>query len=295
MDDPAADGMRTASPSLQLRELPVGLIEPNLAQPRRYLDEATLQALAGSIGERGVLQPVLVRPFQDGRYQLVAGERRWRAAKIAGLETIPTLVSEYDDLAALEAGLIENMARENLNPVEEARACATLVKELGVTHQQIGERVGRSSSGVANLVRLLNLSAEILELLERGELSAAHGLALLRAKDPESRRQLASKAVQEGWSVRTLRARADQSNSAGSVPEDAMPAQRQGPGQQGQDLEALAMNVARVWGDLLGVEVGVRTLRARQLRVEVVFNSAEAALAVGGRLAEAVARGSKGR
>jgi len=236
---------------------------------------------------------VLVRCLQDGKYQLVAGERRWRAAKIAGLQTIPALVSAYDDLAALEVGLIENMAREDLNPVEEARACATLAKELGLTHQQIGERVGRSTSAVANLVRLLNLSDEILEPMDRGELGQAHGLALLRAKDPQAHRQLAHKAVQEGWSVRTLRARADQSNSAGSAPEDAVPAQRQTPGQQEHDLEAVAMNVARVWGDLLGAEVSVRTLRGRKLRLEVVFNPPESAFVIAGRLGEAVARGSK--
>ncbi len=107
------------------------MIEPNLSQPRRYLDEETLQELAGSIGERGVLQPVLVRPLKDGKYKLVAGERRWRAAKLAGLQSIPALVSRYDDLAALEVGLIENMAREDLNPVEEARACQTLVIGAG--------------------------------------------------------------------------------------------------------------------------------------------------------------------
>jgi len=285
--------MSTASPSQELRELPVDLIEPNLSQPRRYLDEAALEALAGSVRDRGVLQPVLVRPIEDGKYGLIVGERRWRAAKIAGLQTIPALVSAYDDLAALEVGLIENMAREDLNPVEEARACATLAKELGLTHQQIGERVGRSTSAVANLVRLLNLSDEILELMDRGELGQAHGLALLRAKDPQAHRQLAHKAVQEGWSVRTLRARADQSNSAGSAPEDAVPAQRQTPGQQEHDLEAVAMNVARVWGDLLGAEVSVRTLRGRKLRLEVVFNPPESAFVIAGRLGEAVARGSK--
>ena len=293
MDDPAADGMSTASPSQELRELPVDLIEPNLSQPRRYLDEAALEALAGSVRDRGVLQPVLVRPLQDGKYGLIVGERRWRAAKIAGLQSIPALVSRYDDLAALEVGLIENMAREDLNPVEEARACATLVKELGLTHRQIGQRVGRSSSAVGNLVRLLNLSAEILELLERGALGLTHGLALLRAKDPEAHRQLAHKAVEEEWSVRTLRARADQSNSAGSAPKDAVPAQRQTPGQQEHDPEAVAMNVARVWGDLLSAEVSVRTLRGRKLRLEVVFDPPESAFVIAGRLGEAVARGSK--
>jgi len=132
----------------ELRDLPVDLVEPNLAQPRRYFDQATLQELAGSLKERGMLQPVLVRPWEDGRYELIAGERRWRAAKIAGLQSIPSLISPYDDLAALETALIENMARENLSPVEEARACTTLIKELGLTHEEIARRVGRSREAV---------------------------------------------------------------------------------------------------------------------------------------------------
>jgi ParB family chromosome partitioning protein len=314
VDDPAADGMTTTPPPLQLRELSVREIEPNLSQPRRYFDETALQALADSIGERGVLQPVLVRPSADGKYQLVAGERRWRAAKLAGLETIPALLSPYDDGAALEVALIENMAREDLNPVEEARACATLVKELGLTIEQVGQRVGRSRVAVSNLMRLLGLSAEILELIERGELSEGHGRALLTAKDHESRRELARQTIEKGWSVRVLEDRARESNSTDSVPkspgsasDSAVPMQRQGHGQQrrdldttafgqqGQDLDMVAFNVAKVWGDVLGVEVGVRTLRGRQLRVEVVFNSPEAALAAGGHLAEQVARGNKRR
>jgi ParB family chromosome partitioning protein len=278
------------SPSQDLRELPLGLIEPNLAQPRRHFDEDTLLELAGSIGERGVLQPVLVRPGEDGRYGLVAGERRWRAAQIAGLQTIPALVSAYDDLAALEAGLIENMARENLNPVEEARACATLVQELGLTHQEIADRVGRSASGVSNLTRLLNLSVEILDLMERGELGLRHGLALLVAKDPQVRGELARKAVAEGWTVLRLEARACESNADASKP---------GEGSEGQGLDSeedvTAMNIARVWGDAVGAEVAVRPVSGRKVRVEFVFESPEGALAVGGRIAEMIARGSKRR
>ena len=113
------------------------MIGPNPSQPRCYFDEGTLKELAGSVGERSVLQPILVRPLEDGRYSLIAGERRWRAAKLAGLETVPALVSRYEDPAALEAGLIENMAREDLNPVEEARACNTLVEEFGLTQEKV--------------------------------------------------------------------------------------------------------------------------------------------------------------
>jgi ParB family transcriptional regulator, chromosome partitioning protein len=296
VDDPAAGGMRAASPSQELRELPVGLIEPNLAQPRRYFDEAALAALASSVSERGVLQPVLVRPLEGGKYGLIAGERRWRAARLAGLETIPALVSGYDDLAALEVGLIENMARQDLNPIEEARACTTLVQELGLTYRQIALRVGRGHVTVWNLMRLLDLSEEIIELMERGKLTRTHGSALLMAKDPRVRSELAQRAIEQGWSVRTLEARASESNEAagsGERRETDKDAGQARDAEQEQDLTA--MNVARVWGDVLGVEVGVRSLRGRKLRVEVVFNSAEAALAVGGRLGDAVARGSKRR
>jgi ParB family transcriptional regulator, chromosome partitioning protein len=280
-------------PSQDLRELPLELIEPNHAQPRRHFDEDTLLELAGSIGERGVLQPVLVRPWEDGRYGLVAGERRWRAAQIAGLQTIPALVSAYDDLAALEAALIENMARENLNPVEEARACATLSNELGLTYQQIADRVGRSTSGVANLTRLLNLSAEILELMERGELGLGHGLALLVAKDPQVRGELARKAVAEGWTVLRLEACARESNAVESV--SGHEGQAQDPSQQLDPQYDVAMNIARVWGDAVGEEVMVRPMYGRKLRVEFVFESPEGALAVGGRIAEMIARGSRRR
>ena len=292
----------------QLQDLPVEEIEPNLAQPRRYFDEGALEALASSVGERGVLQPVLVRPRQDGSYELVAGERRWRAAKIAGLATIPALVSAYDDLAALEVGLIENMAREDLNPIEEARACATLVQELGLTYRQLGERLGRGSVTVWNLVHLLDLSEEIIELLERGELSRTHGRALLQAKDPRVRLELAQKAIEHGWSVQTLEARARESNMSEPKSKDGPEEvglegekERQRDAGQARERDAepqpdlTVMNVARVWGDLLSVGVGVRTLSGGKLRLEVDFTSAEAALNVGGDLAEQVARGKKRR
>ncbi|MGH2899625.1 MAG: ParB/RepB/Spo0J family partition protein, partial [Solirubrobacteraceae bacterium] len=183
-----------------LRMVPVELIVPNPRQPRRSFDEPALEALAGSLRERGVLQPVLVRPVAGGTYELVAGERRWRAAQIACLETVPALVRDRDDGEALEAALIENMAREDLNPVEEARACAALVEELGLTRESVGLRVGRSRVAVSNLLRLLDLPDEALELLQRGDLSAGHGRALLLAGDHADRRRLARSAVAEGWS-----------------------------------------------------------------------------------------------
>ncbi len=192
----------------ELRELPVELVRPNPHQPRKQFDESALVALADSLQERGLLQPVLVRPIPGGTYELIAGERRWRAAQLAGLESVPALVRPQDDAQSLELALIENMAREDLTPVEEARACALLVDELGLTREEIGRRVGRSRVAVSNLMRLLDLPEEVLDLLSAGHLTEGHGRALLMAPEHDERRRLARLAVQEGWTVRQTEARA---------------------------------------------------------------------------------------
>src|SRR5829696_7543909 len=202
---PAGDG---AEPHPELREIPLELISPNPRQPRREFDEPALLALAESLRERGVLQPVLLRPVAGGTYELIAGERRWRAAQIAGFERVPAVVRAHDDAESLELALIENMAREDLNPVEEARACSLLVEELGRTREDVGRRVGRSRVAVSNLLRLLDLPDDVLDLLSDGTLSEGHGRALLMATDHDDRRRLARSAVQEGWSVRQTETRA---------------------------------------------------------------------------------------
>ena len=280
----------------ELRELPVDVIVPNPSQPRRHFGEEALMGLAGSMGERGVLQPVLVRPLQGGKYELLAGERRWRAARLADLQSIPALVSRYDDRAALEVGLIENMAREDLNPVEKARALSTLAQEFGLSQRQIGRRVGCHKSVVASLASLLKLSGEILGLIERGELSAGHGSALLKARDLDTRLPLARKAIEQGWSVRTLEARACASNVAllESQQDRTEPARDpEQPRDPAQAQALAALNLARAWGDLLGAEVNVRPMRG-QLRMEVVFDLAADGIALAERLASVVSRGSKG-
>ena len=186
----------------ELRELPVNLIKPNPGQPRTKFDPEALQALAASIEASGVVQPLLVRPLHDGSYELVAGERRWRAAQQAGLERVPAVVRDQEEAARLQAALIENMVREDLNPVEEARACAALIDDLGLTKEELARRVGRSRPAVSNLIRLLELPDETLELLEGGELSEGHGKALLGAPGNDVRRRLTRDAVRGGWSVR---------------------------------------------------------------------------------------------
>jgi ParB family chromosome partitioning protein len=192
----------------ELRELPVELIAPSPNQPRRIFEEESLVALSQSIKLRGVLQPVLVRPLAGGTYELIAGERRWRAAQLAELATLPAIVRHHDDATSLEVALIENMVREDLSPIEEARACAALVEELSLTREEVGLRVGRSRVAVSNLIRLLDLPDEVIEVLERRELTEGHCRALLLAEDHGDRRSLAVEAVQAGWSVRELEARA---------------------------------------------------------------------------------------
>jgi ParB family chromosome partitioning protein len=186
----------------ELRELPVSLIKPNPSQPRTNFDEEALTALAASIEASGVVQPLLVRPLPDGSYELVAGERRWRAAQQAGVEKVPAVVRDQAEAERLQAALIENMVREDLNPVEEARACAALVEELGLTKEELAKRVGRSRPAVSNLIRLLELPDEALELLESGDLTEGHGKALLGAPGNDVRRRLARDAARGGWSVR---------------------------------------------------------------------------------------------
>src|SRR3954462_6591595 len=185
-----------------LREVATELISPNPSQPRRVFDEEALIALSESIKARGILQPLVVRPLPAGSYELVAGERRRRAAKLAGLEQVPAVVRETGEGERLELALIENMARQDLNAVEEARACATLVDDLGITKEEVGRRVGRSRVAVSNLVRMLELPDEVLEMIQAGELSGGHGRALLLAKEQSQRLRLARQARAQGWSVR---------------------------------------------------------------------------------------------
>lgn len=261
-----------------LRSLPVELIRPNPRQPRQQFDEAALVALADSLRARGVLQPVLVRPIAGGTYELIAGERRWRAAQVAGFETVPALVREDDDTTSLELALIENMAREDLNPVEEARACALLVDELGLTREDVGQRVGRSRVAVSNLLRLLELPDDVLDLLVSGALSEGHGKALLMAPDHDDRRRLARAGAEAGWTVRETESRARAAAGRGEPAARHRRASRAHPDQ----LEA-AERLGDTLGRALGTEVRV-TPRGDGYRVTLGFESLDAALALAERL-----------
>jgi ParB family transcriptional regulator, chromosome partitioning protein len=263
-----------------LRQLPVELITPNPRQPRRAFDEEALIQLAGSLGDRGVLQPVLVRPSTGGTYELIAGERRWRAAQLAGLQTIPALVRMHDDAESLELALIENMAREDLNPVEEARACALLVEELGLTREEIGRRVGRSRVAVSNLLRLLDLPEEALDMLAGGDLTEGHGRAILMAGNHDDRRRLARAALAEGWNVRRTEM------EARALSEGADETVRAARRTVHPDQEAAASRLGEAFGRALGADVKV-TPRGTGYKVALTFESLDEALELVSRIGTA--------
>lgn len=193
----------SAGASDSLHEIPVASIDPNPYQPRAFFDEESLVALTASIREVGVLQPVLVRASGD-RYELIAGERRWRAAKRAGLQTVPAVVRSVEDASSLEHALVENLHREDLNPLEEAAAFQQLIEDFGMTHDDLARRVGKSRSAVSNTLRLFQLPPSIQKLVAEAQLSAGHARALLATPDRAYQEALARRAVVEDLSVREV-------------------------------------------------------------------------------------------
>jgi ParB family chromosome partitioning protein len=246
-----------------LQRIPLDLIAPNPRQPRKAFGEAELRELADSLRAHGVLQPVLVRPLAGGRYELLAGERRWRAARLAGLERIPAVVRAARDDDGLEIAVIENMARQDLNPVEAAHACAALVDEFGLTKEEVGRRVGKSRVAISNLVRLLELPDEVLSMLETGQLSEGHGRAVLQARDHNVRRRVAREARDRGLSVRQTESLARGDKGTGT----SKPAARL----QSADALAASREAEDTLASLLGCEVHVR-LGRRGGSVEIPFD-----------------------
>ena len=246
----AALGRSGAAPTLsegRLRELPLADISVNRRQPRRTFSDDELQELAASIKALGVVQPVVVRPLHEEgeategvpaptgvRFELIAGERRLRAARLAGLEYIPALVRPADEISSLEIALAENVAREDLNAIEEALAYAALVDEFGLTHERVAELVGRSRVAVTNLLRLLDLPDDVQAMLERGDLTEGHGRALLALPDHGERRRVARLVVTEGLTVRQVEALVRKLNEEG--PEEAAPAARPAAGRDFTEL-----------------------------------------------------------
>ena len=258
----------------ELRELPVSLIKPNPSQPRTNFDEEALAALAASIEATGVVQPLLVRPLPDGSYELVAGERRWRAAQQAGIDKVPAVVRDQAEADRLQAALIENMVREDLNPVEEAKACAALVEELGLTKEELAKRVGRSRPAVSNLIRLLELPDEALALLEAGDLSEGHGKALLGVPGNDVRRRLARDAARAGWSVRETEERVRLAGQPRARPRRAVP---------DPDAQAALRDAAEALEEAIGYEVHARA-KGEGIVAELSFDDVREAHALARRL-----------
>ncbi|MHC5022454.1 MAG: ParB/RepB/Spo0J family partition protein [Planctomycetota bacterium] len=218
VSDVAAEGIRLLATSS---------IRPGSHQPRQTFDEIGLESLAASIRTAGLMQPVVVRPDAAGGFQLIAGERRWRAAQLAGLQAVPALVRDVDARTAAELSLVENLQREDLNPIERAEAFQRLIDEFGLTHQQIADHVGLNRASITNHLRLLELELDIREVIRHGQLSLGHAKALLSIANIDTRRTLAGKAVRQGWSVRETEKRARVANEpAGATPPAAAPSKR---------------------------------------------------------------------
>ncbi len=231
------------------RMLPIAAITPNLHQPRRHFDEQALAELAESIRQRGVLQPILVRSLGDGRHEIVAGERRWRASQLAGLHEIPVLLRPFSESDSFEVALIENVQRQDLNPVEEAEGYHRLSTEYRLTQQRVSELVGKSRSHIANLLRLIELPEPVLDLIRDGSLTLGHAKAILAAADPQA---LAVDAVARGWTVRQTEAAARRSHQ----PEGAAAgpaATARPPARKDADTEALEYQLS----DTLGLPVAI--------------------------------------
>jgi ParB family chromosome partitioning protein len=259
IDDPVAarDACQVARPPAsseadgQLRRVPVSLIHPNASQPRQHFDEKALSALADSIRERGVLQPIIVRPTPSGEFEIVAGERRWRAAQQAGHSTIPALIDgSLDAPDALELALIENVVREDLTPIEEARTISLLLEDLKITATRLATQLGRSRADIAHTVRLLDLPDQAIELIDTGMLSKGHGKALLTEPDHHRRRVLARRAADAGWSVRALEAEIARRAKPRSMQPEAHP-----------DHEAAAARLQDTIARALGSDVSARPYR----------------------------------
>lgn len=267
-------GARAESDQAALRQIPVDLIRPNPDQPRKEFNGESLLALAESIEAKGVLQPLVVRALPGGTYELIAGERRLRASKIAKLETVPAIIRDAEGAERLELALLENVAREDLNPVDEARACALLVDDLGVSKAELASRIGRSRPAVANAIRLLDLPDDALDLIAKGELTGAHGRALLMTRDNETRRRLAREAVAGGWSVKETekRAKVEQAKLDGTAPEAGVP-------RVPADLVDAMAAAADALTAATGHDVKVRA-RAGGIKAEISFASPAEAVAL---------------
>lgn len=252
-----------------LQQVPVAHIEPNRNQPRAHFEDESLASLAASVRELGVLQPVLVRPTADERYELIAGERRWRAARRAGLTSIPCIIRPVDDTASLEQALVENLHREDLNPLEEAAAYQQLVEDFSMTQDAVARRVGKSRSAVANTLRLFQLPPSIQRFVRDGQLSAGHARALLGTPDRAFQEATARRAVADGLTVRDVE-EAVRSRQGGDAPAPS-PGHTASPG---QTRPAGLLELEELLSDRLATRVAV-SMGAKRGRVVIDFASVE--------------------
>lgn len=269
--------LATTDDDLALRELSVSQIEPNQHQPRDHFDEEALVSLTDSIRELGVLQPILVRPAGVDRYELIAGERRWRAAKRAGLQSIPAVVRKIDETASLEQALVENLHREDLHPMEEAAAYQQLIEDFKLSHDDVARRVGRSRSAVSNMLRLFQLPPSIQKLVAERQLSAGHARALLGTPDRAFQEALARRAVAEQLTVRevedAVRARVGGEAAEGDDGGDEGPTKQSGSASRRLRPPGL-LELEGLLSDRLDTRVRV-TMGAKRGRVTIDFASLE--------------------
>ncbi len=258
-DTPPAPERDAATPT---QRLPVEQIQRGRYQPRRHFDEDKLRELADSITAQGMVQPIVVRPVDGGRYEIIAGERRWRAAQLAGLAEVPVVVHEVDDQTAMAMALIENIQRDDLNPLEEASALHRLLDEFGLTHQLVAQAVGKSRTTVTNLIRLLELAPGVKELVEQGELEMGHARALLALKDEAVQLQAAREVARKGLSVRETEALVRRLNDP---PKKTTAA----PAKEDPDIRRLLDDLT----ERLGARVTLKQGKGGKGRLEIAYNS----------------------
>lgn len=249
----------------KVTSLKLAQIEPNKEQPRKNFDEEKLQQLADSIKQHGVIQPIIVKDLNNGYYQIVAGERRWRASRIAGITEIPAIIRTYDELATMQIALIENLQREDLNPIEEALSYKALLDDFALTQEKVSEQVGKSRSAIANTIRLLSLPKQVQKLLEEGAISGGHARAILSVTSEEGKLQLAEKIIENELNVRQAEQLAKALNAQKQEKEPAQP--------QTSAFDLQLQGIQKRMSDLLGTKVKILN-GAKKGKIEIEYYSA---------------------
>lgn len=249
----------------KVTSLKLAQIEPNKEQPRKNFDEEKLQQLADSIKQHGVIQPIIVKDLNNGYYQIVAGERRWRASRIAGITEIPAIIRTYDELATMQIALIENLQREDLNPIEEALSYKALLNDFALTQEKVSEQVGKSRSAIANTIRLLSLPKQVQKMLEEGVISGGHARAILSVTSEEGKLQLSEKIIENELNVRQAEQLAKALNAQKQEKEPTQP--------QTSAFDLQLQGIQKRMSDLLGTKVKILN-GAKKGKIEIEYYSA---------------------